>query len=256
MWYGAKYRRAVFEKGADKRLKEILRDVAAERQAIILEVEVMKDRVHLLVDIDPQFGIYRLIKLMKGRWSRLLRREFKHSHSLADTVDEQLFRIHGGRVRQTPNDPSVQDRRSVGRHATVISQPACDFTTRSVEGGNAASFALGLTGRRTNSPPQFGQRASGRRCRTQSSQKVHSNEQIIASRASGGRSLLQHSQFGFNISISINSKKLGLYLCLGPNCTDRSRAGDCRFNASSQKLLFRYFIAGLQLRDSTLMLAR
>jgi putative transposase len=39
----SKYRRAVLEKGADKRLKELLRDVAAERQAIILEVEVMKD---------------------------------------------------------------------------------------------------------------------------------------------------------------------------------------------------------------------
>jgi hypothetical protein len=45
------------KKGANKRLKEILRDVAAERQAIILEVEVMKDHVrerHIIGDRSPR----------------------------------------------------------------------------------------------------------------------------------------------------------------------------------------------------------
>jgi putative transposase len=36
----------------------------------------MPDHVHLLVEIDPQFGIHRLVKLMKGRSSRLLRQAF------------------------------------------------------------------------------------------------------------------------------------------------------------------------------------
>ena len=36
----------------------------------------MPDHVHLLVIVDPQFGIHRLVKLLKGRSSRYLRQEF------------------------------------------------------------------------------------------------------------------------------------------------------------------------------------
>jgi len=71
-----KYRRQVLVNGVDARLKEVLSEVAAETQAEIIELEVMPDHVHLLVEVDPQFGIHRLIKRMKGRSSRLLRQEF------------------------------------------------------------------------------------------------------------------------------------------------------------------------------------
>jgi putative transposase len=36
----------------------------------------MPDHVHLLVEVDPQFGIHKLVKTIKGRSSRLLRQEF------------------------------------------------------------------------------------------------------------------------------------------------------------------------------------
>ena len=36
----------------------------------------MPDHVHLLVVCDPQFGIHRLVKQIKGRSSQLLRQEF------------------------------------------------------------------------------------------------------------------------------------------------------------------------------------
>jgi len=39
-------------------------------------LRVIPDHVHLLVSVDPQFGIHRLMKLVKGRSSRLLRQEF------------------------------------------------------------------------------------------------------------------------------------------------------------------------------------
>jgi hypothetical protein len=72
---------------------------------------------------------------------------------------------------------------------------------RRAEGGEPCSFAAGLTGRRTNSPPQFGHRPPARRVRAQSAHHVHSKEQIIASRLSGGRSRPQHSQSGLSSSI-------------------------------------------------------
>lgn len=71
-----KYRRNVITDGVDVRLKEIIIEVCAERGAELLEVETMPDHVHMLVGVDPQFGIHRLVKLVKGRSSRLLRQEF------------------------------------------------------------------------------------------------------------------------------------------------------------------------------------
>ncbi len=71
-----KYRRPVLVEGVDLRLKEIIRDVIATCRANLMTSEVMPDHVHLLVEVDPQFGIHRLVKLMKGRSSRLLRQEF------------------------------------------------------------------------------------------------------------------------------------------------------------------------------------
>lgn len=69
------YRRRVVIDGVDVRLKAMLYEVAAERRAEVIEMEVMPDHVHLLASVDPQFGIHRLVRLMKGRSSRLLRQE-------------------------------------------------------------------------------------------------------------------------------------------------------------------------------------
>lgn len=71
-----KYRRSVLVAGVDLRLKTILQEVAADLQADIIEMEVMPDHVHVMVEVDPQFGIHRFVKAAKGRSSRLLRQEF------------------------------------------------------------------------------------------------------------------------------------------------------------------------------------
>jgi len=71
-----KYRRKVLVGNIVSRLKEIIKQTVEEKQAELLELEVMPDHVHLLVEVDPQFGIHKLIKLVKGRSSRLLRQEF------------------------------------------------------------------------------------------------------------------------------------------------------------------------------------
>lgn len=60
----------------DARLKEIIQEVATETGAIIEEIETMPDHVHMLVSVDPQYGIGKFTRLCKGRSSRLLRQEF------------------------------------------------------------------------------------------------------------------------------------------------------------------------------------
>ena len=49
-------------------------------------MEVMPDHVHLLVEVDPQFGIHSLVKLMKGRSSHILRQEFPWLRSRLPTL--------------------------------------------------------------------------------------------------------------------------------------------------------------------------
>jgi len=71
-----KYRRKVLVEEVAMRLTQIMREVCQEHQAEVLSLEVMPDHVHVLVEVNPQFGIHRLVRLIKGRSSRLLRQEF------------------------------------------------------------------------------------------------------------------------------------------------------------------------------------
>ena len=72
-----KYRRDVLVDGAEVRLKEIIQQVCFEAGSEIFEMEILPDHVHLLVEVDPQYGVHLLVKRIKGRSSRALRQEFR-----------------------------------------------------------------------------------------------------------------------------------------------------------------------------------
>ncbi len=71
-----KYRRNVLTPPIDERLKIILAEQIERWGQELIELEVMPDHVHLLVGCDPQFGIHRLVKLLKSFSSHALREEF------------------------------------------------------------------------------------------------------------------------------------------------------------------------------------
>lgn len=71
-----KYRRKVIGGRMEVRLKEVIAEVVAEKGAWLIEMETMPDHVHLLVEVDPQSGVHKLVKAIKGRSSRVLREEF------------------------------------------------------------------------------------------------------------------------------------------------------------------------------------
>jgi putative transposase len=81
-----KYCRPVLVLGVDARLKEIIQDVCAESEAELFTLEVMPDHVHLLAEVDPQYGIHRLVRQIKGRSSRLLRQEHPSLRSRLPTL--------------------------------------------------------------------------------------------------------------------------------------------------------------------------
>ena len=71
-----KYRRKVLNDGRDVRLKQIFTDCAARHGFSILEMDVMPDHVHLLIDCNPRFGIMQCVKSLKRESASLLRKEF------------------------------------------------------------------------------------------------------------------------------------------------------------------------------------
>lgn len=71
-----KYRRKVLNGDVADRLKSLIRQIVAEHESEIVGLEIMADHVHLLVEVDPQYGIHRLIKQIKGLTSHRLRQEF------------------------------------------------------------------------------------------------------------------------------------------------------------------------------------
>jgi hypothetical protein len=74
------------------------------------------------------------------------------------------------------------------------------LTLRTVDDGYFVNKFAGRMGRDTKAPAQFGQRPPSTPS-AQLRQKVHSNEQIMACGEDGGKSTLQHSQFGRSSSM-------------------------------------------------------
>ena len=71
-----KYRRRVLTDGIDTRLKEIILAQQDTLDYRIIEMEVMADHVHLLIDTNPNIGIHKTVSRIKGVTARTLREEF------------------------------------------------------------------------------------------------------------------------------------------------------------------------------------
>ena len=81
-----KSRRSGLVRGGDIRLKTLRRGVAKEVKANLIELEGRPDQVPVLCEVDPQYGIHRLVKNMQGRSSRLLRQAFSWRRSRLPTL--------------------------------------------------------------------------------------------------------------------------------------------------------------------------
>src|SRR5437660_5741729 len=86
-----KYRRAVLVGPIAKRCEQVLRQVANKYRAEIMALEIMPDHVHVLVEVDPQLGIHRLVKHLKGVSSHSLRQEFRTLKSRLPTLGTNSY---------------------------------------------------------------------------------------------------------------------------------------------------------------------
>jgi len=71
-----KYRRSVLINGVDARLRELIEEVCEQLNVEIIKMEIMPDHVHLIMEVDPQYGVHKAVKQMKSYSSRILRQEY------------------------------------------------------------------------------------------------------------------------------------------------------------------------------------
>jgi putative transposase len=71
-----KFRRKALTLDIQNRMKQLILDNQKKYNYVILEMEIMEDHVHLLIDCDPNIGIVKIISKIKGFSSNVLRKEF------------------------------------------------------------------------------------------------------------------------------------------------------------------------------------
>jgi putative transposase len=74
--FGARSIAAKFSWAISPNGLEIMRKTALKYRAELFAREILPDHVHMLCEVDPQFGIHRFVKNIKGVTSHHLRKEF------------------------------------------------------------------------------------------------------------------------------------------------------------------------------------
>ena len=110
-----KYRRPVLTEKIEARLKQILLEIAGEINVEIDEMEVEEcNHIHLLVSVDPQFGIHKAVKRFKGVSSRYLRQEFPELKSRLPTLWTNSYFVATIGFADSPMPKALSERSSVG----------------------------------------------------------------------------------------------------------------------------------------------
>lgn len=82
-----KYRRSVLIGDVERRFREVAQESIADLDGVaILEMEVMPDHVHLLVEAPPHVAIHKVVRKIKGVTSRVLRQEFQSLRTRIPTL--------------------------------------------------------------------------------------------------------------------------------------------------------------------------
>ena len=79
-------------------LKQIITEVIAEHDWHLIELAIQPDHVHLFVRTDPSTLPSDVPRLIKGRSSRLLRKEFAHLRTLPTLWSPPYFLSTAGNV--------------------------------------------------------------------------------------------------------------------------------------------------------------
>jgi putative transposase len=109
-----KYRRKVLEQDIAKRLNQLIHEKQNEYGYEVLDMEVLSDHVHLLIDVNPKIGVFTVVNKIKGYTSRVLREEFPDLKSRLPTLwTESKFISTVGAVTLEVVKRYIEEQRTV-----------------------------------------------------------------------------------------------------------------------------------------------
>jgi putative transposase len=76
--FSPKYRGKVLVGDVGKRCEEVISEICEEMGIEIIEMAVNVDHVHLFIEYPPKYSMSHIANRIKGKSSRILRREFPH----------------------------------------------------------------------------------------------------------------------------------------------------------------------------------
>ena len=93
-----KRRKPVLVGAIKGRFEELVKEIAEEYGWEILALETKPDHVHLFISVQPEWSPHRVLRRIKGRTSRILRREFPELLKLPSLWTRSYFVSTAGHV--------------------------------------------------------------------------------------------------------------------------------------------------------------
>ena len=106
-----KRRKKVLVGAISERLKQIICDVCSENRWRIIEMEIMPDHVHLLINAKPTDDPATMIKRIKARASHHLRKEFPELLKLPTLWTPSYFVSTAGNICTETVKRYIEDQR-------------------------------------------------------------------------------------------------------------------------------------------------
>jgi len=107
--FPAKYRRAVFDRAVDVKLKEICLEIEKRYQVKFLEIGTDKDYVHFLVQSIPTYSVTKIVTMIKSITAREI---FRRSPEVKEQLWGGEFWTDGyfaGTVGKHGNEDTIGD---------------------------------------------------------------------------------------------------------------------------------------------------
>lgn len=89
--FAPKYRRIVFYDSKRIEIGKILRELCEWKGVNIIEAEVCKDHVHMLVEIPPKMSISGFMGFLKGKSSQMIYEIYRQVGDLAFEIETKYY---------------------------------------------------------------------------------------------------------------------------------------------------------------------
>ncbi|HAQ3447857.1 TPA: IS200/IS605 family transposase [Enterococcus faecium] len=108
-----RYRRKIFVNSeVDARFKALVQEIAKENEWNIIAIETDKDHCHLFINVQPTHSPSKIMKIIKGKTSRIIRQEFEHLSKMPSVWTRSYFVSTAGNVSSEIIKRYVENQRT------------------------------------------------------------------------------------------------------------------------------------------------